>query len=137
MWIFTSKAFASIVQHDGKPGYMIARARFKGHLEILFPRTRVSVTPGKDYRFRCIVTQERAAKALFDAAMAIDYGNFKNSIPMTAYFQNYHAAASEVWGVMYRAQLDALPRKKRLRSTLSKLTFAPEDYDLPEDLCLR
>lgn len=33
MWIFTPKAFLSIVAHRGKPDYLLVRARLPGDIE--------------------------------------------------------------------------------------------------------
>jgi len=52
MWIFSQKAFLSIVRHTDKPNILIVRSRFRGHIERIFPKARVEEDVERDYRFR-------------------------------------------------------------------------------------
>ena len=102
MWIFTNRAFLSIVAP--KPGgevdpatHLMVRARTKGDLERVFgKRTKVLVNKGTDYRFRAFVTRKRVAGVLAREASAIAYTNFKDSVAD----QQRHDAYMRVWSVM-------------------------------------
>jgi len=100
MWIFTTNSMLSIVQHQNKPAKLLVRARFPGDIEEMFPRARVRETPGHDYRFRATVTRKAVATALANAAMRIDYGNFKQTLDDP----DRHTAYFAVWAAMKKAQ---------------------------------
>lgn len=100
MWVFTSNGFISIVQHRDMPNTMIVRGRVAKHLQALFPGQEVLQTKNSDYRYRAFLPREAVANALFNQALAVDYDNFKNSIPDA----EYHDASLAVWGVMNRLQ---------------------------------
>ncbi len=100
MWIFTNQGFISAVADFNNQGNLLVRARAKKHLTALFPKAEVTKTPDADYLYRASIPQAEVAKVIADQVQAIDYTNFKNSIPD----DEYHAACSGVWHVMYRYQ---------------------------------
>jgi hypothetical protein len=100
MWISLSKAFLSIVDKGGDGSTLLVRARRKGDIERVFPQAMVETTPRNDYRYRARINREDVAQALAEAARAITYGNFKNTVKD----RQRHDAYMDVWEVMYRFQ---------------------------------
>jgi hypothetical protein len=104
MWIFTPKGFVSVVAHRNKPGYFMARARLRGHLDAVFPGTKAHETPSADYRFRTVISAEAFHEGMKKAIEDLDYDNFKNSIEDV----DYHDMASDVWQACYRMQSEVV-----------------------------
>ena len=100
MWIFTNQGFISAVTDFNKQGNLLVRARAKEHLTHLFPDAVVQKTSDADYLYRASIPQAEVAGVIAEQIQAIDYTNFKKSIPD----DEYHAACSGVWHVMYRYQ---------------------------------
>lgn len=96
MWIMLNNAFLSVVDKAPKPDQLVVRARVEGHIEAVFPNAEVIRDASGDYLFRAFIDREEVAEAMYQAAMNIDYPNFKNSIKDN----RYHDACSRVWGVM-------------------------------------
>ena len=100
MWIFTNKGFISAVQHRDKPQHLMVRARRLDHLKAIFPGEQVTQTENADYRYRVTVHRALFHLAVGREIAALDYDNFKNSIPD----HEYHDACSSVWSVMHQLQ---------------------------------
>jgi hypothetical protein len=87
MWIYLKNSFLSIIDpdgsYDGSKGpvstKLLVRGRFKGDIERIFPRAKVTETPKRDYRYRALVSRETVAKAMFEAVMQNGAKNFKGS----------------------------------------------------------
>lgn len=95
MWVCLNDAFFSIVDDGHKDGLLV-RARRAGDLERHFAGFEVQETPARDYRYRARVGRMFLAETLYQAAMNIDYSNFKNSVKD----HKLHDAYSQVWSVM-------------------------------------
>ena len=88
MWIYLQNAFLSIIDpdgaYDGSKGpvgdKLLVRGRFKGDIERVFPRAKVTVTPERDYRYRALVSRETVAQAMHRAVMENGAKNFKGSV---------------------------------------------------------
>jgi hypothetical protein len=82
MWVCLNNAFISAVEDYNDPTILKIRARKRSHLSVLFPKARIheSTDFKTDYRFRVFVSKEDFAQLVYEKAMAIDYGNFKNSV---------------------------------------------------------
>ena len=108
MWIITSNAFVSIVQHRDEPDTLIVRGRFKGDVErFLNPlpsglRLHERITPDADYRFRAEVPREAVAHAMARQVGQVRYPNFKDSI--AAAWRK--ALAMRVWSIFHAAQVE-------------------------------
>ncbi len=100
MWIMLNNAFISVVDKAPNPEQLVVRARVEGHIEAVFPQAEVIRDASGDYLFRAFIDRRVVAAAMYQAAMSIDYSNFKNSIKD----DRYHDACSSVWGVMSRLQ---------------------------------
>lgn len=106
MWIFTSNGFISVVAHKDKPGHLMVRARNADHLTAIFPRHKITTTPDGDYRFRCTVKRQAAAKAVARLLADVDYTNFKDSIEEAGYAH----MALRCWSAANGYQEDRHPR---------------------------
>ena len=105
MWVFTSKGFLSAVQHRANKDRVMIRARRKEHLEATICKEvneQVFETEYADYRFRITVSKVEFSDFLVGQVKAIDYDNFKNSIPESE--NQYHDACLKVWGALYATQ---------------------------------
>lgn len=120
MWIFTNKAFLSIVvpyQRDVPAGLkgqdiFAVRARRKVDLINAFGKNQIiHESPERDYRWRVYLRREKVAEWVADQAFGIKYQNFKDSIPKGDDARK--SAYMGVWGVMDRFQEQATPRPRR------------------------
>ena len=103
MWIFTNKAFLSIVdpaQRGGPSPDLLVRARFDGDIEAVFPSANVQQIPNRDYAYRALLPRELVIAKIAQEVGDIDYHNFKGSVPD----MERHDVYMGVWQVMYRAQ---------------------------------
>jgi hypothetical protein len=100
MWICLNRAFFSVVaQRDSD--LLVVRARRAGDIEAVFEVPAVA-TPDRDYAFRAVLERDVVASVLMVNVLAIDYGNFKDSVKES----RLKSAYSRVWSVM--AGLQAL-----------------------------
>lgn len=108
MWIFTNRAFVSIVAARDKPGWFLVRGRFAGDVAhfLGIPADQEVVTPRADYRFRVEANAALVQQAIERASQAIDYPNFKNSVPD----HDRHEVYADVWSVLSAAQARACRR---------------------------
>ena len=102
MWIFLNNAMLSVVQHRELPESLMVRARRQGDIERVFADCEVTHTPEADYAWRAVIPKVEVAQRLADSVLAIDYDNFKNSIPSSD--RDRHDAYLDVWAVMSRWQ---------------------------------
>lgn len=102
MWIFLNDAFLSIVQHRGRPGHLMVRARVEGDIERVFGEgVRVITTPAPaDYRFRVTLERGEVVAAMERCVQAIDYPDFKSSVAE----HDRHHAYFGAWSSMQRLQ---------------------------------
>ena len=82
MWLFTNRAFLSIVRHSDKPNVLLVRSRFPNHIQTIFPKAHVTEDVGTDYRYRAELKTEEVSKAIAKMILNIDYPNFKGSLDM-------------------------------------------------------
>ena len=84
MWVFLREGFFSAVQ-SRDPDFLVVRSRKRVHLEQLKReygiRAKINPFIGDDYPFRILLHKESWAQVLVDATRAIDYTNFKASLP--------------------------------------------------------
>jgi hypothetical protein len=110
MWVFLNNAYVSIVQDRHNSRYLWVRARIHGDVERFFKGTltgdqlRVERSPAGDYLYRTCVDRHFVAEALLNATQAVDYPNFKNSIPTTRLGNMRHDAYLRVWTTMMALQ---------------------------------
>jgi succinate dehydrogenase/fumarate reductase flavoprotein subunit len=108
MWIFLKDAFLSIIDpdgaYDGSKGpvsnKLLVRGRFKGDIERVFPRAKVTVTPDRDYRYRALIPRDTVAQAMYRAVMQAGAKNFKGSVKE----KWRHDAYMGCWFTMEREQ---------------------------------
>ena len=96
MWIFQNDSFLSIVALRNKPGVLLVRARKAGDIEAIFPEAKSREGEGADYQFRADVPVGEVTEAMAERMLAIDYGNFKDSVEE----RGRHDAYFKVWEVM-------------------------------------
>ena len=99
MWVMLNDSFLSIVHKDCAPDELLVRARRKGDIERLFPRSKVTVSEESDYRFRAVVNIANVQSAIALELTRITYPNFKDSVKD----KTLHDAYLNVWAVMHRA----------------------------------
>lgn len=100
MWIYLNDAMLSIVadRKAATSSELIVRARRAGDIERVFPNAVVAHTPANDYPFRTRVQRYEVASAIGERLVAINYPNFKNSVPDDA----RHDVYGEVWKATQR-----------------------------------
>ncbi len=80
MWLFSQRGFLSIVRHSIKPGVLVVRSRFPGHIQAVFPKAHVTECEGTDYRYRTELNPSEVSKVIAKMILKIDYDNFKGSL---------------------------------------------------------
>jgi hypothetical protein len=101
MWIFLNDAFLSAVQHRDEPDNLMVRARRREDLVRVFGEQAAIVElANADYPFRVTVPKAGLAALLARRVEAIDYDNFKDSVPEPG----RHDAYLAVWSAMRRFQ---------------------------------
>lgn len=96
MWIMTTKAFVSIVEHRDDVGLLLVRARAKRDIHELIPDADVWEDEEADYRYRAEVRREIVMARIAEAVGAIDYPNFKDAVPS----KERHDAYLQIWSIM-------------------------------------
>ena len=121
MWIFLNDGFFSIIEPPkGTPGdRLLVRARNRGDIERVFGlNVKVQRTPNRDYLYRALLDRTQVAVVIANHIAAIDYGNFKDSIPDQREFDLYHDACGRVWATMMTYQIQR--EDPRMNGELSK-----------------
>jgi hypothetical protein len=99
MWIFLNDAFLSAVQHRDAPDSLMVRARRREDLARVFgDGVEIVELADADYPYRVTVPKAELAVRLAARVEAIDYDNFKNSVPE----RRRHDAYMDVWSAMRR-----------------------------------
>ena len=101
MWVFTTKGFLSIVQHNSMPDHFQVRSRVIDPLSALWPDHEVEVIDWADYRFRITILKAGVVPVLAEQIAAVGYTNFKNECRRD---EEYQEALGEVWETMYHYQ---------------------------------
>ena len=101
MWMFTTRGFLSIVQHNAMPDHFQVKSRVPGPLESLWPDHEVEVIDWADYRYRITIEKPEVLPVLLEVIASVDYTSFKDACSDDA---NYRLALSSVWQVMYSFQ---------------------------------
>jgi len=102
MWVFTTKGFLSIVQHNSMPDHFQVKSRVIDPLKALWPDYEVEVIDWADYRFRITIPKSEAALVLIEKVIGdVGYTSFKNECETDV---DYHYALTRVWSIMYNYQ---------------------------------
>jgi len=101
MWIFTTKGFLSIVQHNSMPGHFQVKSRAIDPLEALWPDQEIEEIDWADYRFRITILKAEVVPVLAEQIAAVGYTNFKNECRRD---EEYQEALGVVWETMYHYQ---------------------------------
>jgi 8-oxo-dGTP pyrophosphatase MutT (NUDIX family) len=116
MWLITRYGFFSIVEKPGDKAKacLTVRSRVREDLErlraALLPELgEIAESQSNDYRFRAKASKPAVAQAMAQAAMDIDYSNFKNTVSKEQGYARAHLYG-DVWSVLY--QLQTPPPKK-------------------------
>jgi len=107
MWIFAERGFLSVVACKDQAEMLLVRARVRGDIQRYFPDAKVIANAGSDYKYRALISRERVAEVMAAQVRAIDYTNFKESIPPDQEHR-YHVY-SRIWEVARALQLPAMP----------------------------
>jgi hypothetical protein len=113
MWICLNNAFMSAVINDRdlSKTTLKVRARKREHLAEHFPEFDIIETPDADYRFRVIVTKKFLAEKVKEAALNIDYSNFKDSVKD----RDLHDLYADFWQLHYDYQRQQLRKADALK----------------------
>jgi len=101
MWLYTNKAFISIVDKDCSPDELLVQARVKKHITNLFPGAKVYRTPNANYAYRARVLRDTVKEVISDYIDDLDYDILKNSIHDD---QKFHDVCAAVWIATYQLQ---------------------------------
>jgi hypothetical protein len=113
MWIFTETGFVSAVKKPQDNGLVSLRARNHASLEAIAAKYNCEIinTPRGDYPWRTFITNEQLADWLSEAAMNLDYSNFKSRAHKANKSSKFINALHDVWAVMTQTEdEDARPK---------------------------
>jgi hypothetical protein len=101
MWIYTSKAMVSIVQHNAKPNHVLVRARKQDHIVhflATIPGLDYFYLEQGDYQWRALINKIDLDRLVMHHLTEIEYFDFKGSIPKTD--PDYYKACFAGWQAM-------------------------------------
>ena len=101
MWVFSTRGFVSVVQHNSMPDYFQVKARVPDPLEKLWPEHQIQVIEWADYRYRINVRKEDALPVIIRMVESVDYTNFKHEC---VEIPEYHRSLARIWNEMYNYQ---------------------------------
>jgi hypothetical protein len=110
MWHIDQNGAYSIVKKNCEPDELLVRARVLDDLKRLaeklnIPETAIIETPRADYLYRMTVKVGAFAEYLATALFAIDYQNFKTSLPFNTQLDKKRALAyTAVWSALHHLQ---------------------------------
>lgn len=98
MWIALNDSFLSIVASPPPHQDQLAvRARARGDIEAVFGKAyKVISLDARDYAFRAFIPREVVAAKLAERVLAIEYGNFKDSVKQN----DRHDTYFRIWNAM-------------------------------------
>ena len=102
MWIFTTKGFLSIVQHNAFLDCFQVKSRVIEPLEEMWPDHEIEEIDWADYRFRITISKAEVIPVLVGAIESIDYTSFKDQCRDDMVY--YYEALVRIWTEMYRYQ---------------------------------
>lgn len=115
MWVFTVEGFYSVVKKDCAEDEVLVRSRQRADLvrlgEKLSLKVQIQEKAGTDYRFRTVLKKEQWAEYLADAALSLDYPNFKATVPKQDFRR--HEAYLRCWEALFEWQEGSRKRKDR------------------------
>jgi hypothetical protein len=121
MWIFTKDGYFSAVQKDCNADEVLVRSRQKSDLVSLGKKIgiklRLRETPLSDYRYRTVLKKADWGRYLAEAALNLDYDNFKDTVPKSDFRR--HGAYLQCWEALLQWQESS--RKGNARNDLSGL----------------
>ena len=101
MWVFTTKGFLSIVQHNAFLDCFQVKSRVIGPLEEMWPDHEIEEIDWADYRFRITLPKSEVIPVLLDQISSVEYTSFKDECGVD---EDYHYALTRVWSIMYNYQ---------------------------------
>ncbi len=101
MWIFTTKGFLSIVQHNAMLEHFQVKSRTADPLNHFWPDYEIEVIDWADYRYRITITKEDVIPIIAEEIKSVDYTSFKNQCSEYPY---YYETLGRIWLEMYQYQ---------------------------------
>jgi hypothetical protein len=106
MWVFTKDGFYSVVQKDCRPDEVLVRSRQRADLVKLSMKLGLKVKireqAGTDYRYRTVIKKTDWARYAAEAALDINYPNFKDRVPKRDFRR--HDAYLRCWEALFEWQ---------------------------------
>ncbi len=105
MWVFTKNGFVSAVRKKEYPNVLTVRARDRESLVELseIADVQIAKSPDGDYPYRLFVNPEVFASWVMDAAIEIDYHNFKSVVASVRGYE-FANALNNVWVAMLKVE---------------------------------
>lgn len=105
MWVFTKNGFVSAVRKKEYPDYLTVRARDRESLVELsdIADVQIAKSPDGDYPYRVFVKPEVFSSWVAEAALDIDYVNFKSVVAKVRGYEFAHAL-HDVWVAMLKVE---------------------------------
>lgn len=101
MWIFSTKGFLSIVQHNALPDHFQVKSRTAVPLKHFWPDYEIEAIDWADYRYRITIPKEEVTTVITEELESVDYTSFKNQCSEDPY---YYETLGRIWLEMYRYQ---------------------------------
>lgn len=128
MWIVTKEGFLSIVQDRKNSNMLQVRARDPQDIKAHFPRAKVIVIDGADYRYRARVNRRKVADTVHAAIMGLTYDSHFKDVAIASRPGNAdrYEAYYGVWTALAKLQ-DWAPYAREPRAARSR--WEDDDYD--------
>lgn len=108
MWIFLPNSFLSIVDKGDPTGKtLLVRGRIAGDIESLFPKAKIEIDVGSDYRFRARIDRKEVVTAVAESVRTLYWPNFKDQVKD----KDRHEVYLDVWHAMFSYQQRARKRE--------------------------
>lgn len=136
MWILMNNSYFSIVKNNNRENSLIVKARIKGDIEKIFPKANVRENIGTDYKYRAFLPKWVVSKAIKKSIEAIDYDNFKDSVPLEDDMR--HDVYFDVWLTLLKLQKPInyqwIPNKKFVTAETHPVGYQLAETIMKKDL---
>jgi hypothetical protein len=134
MWILSTKGFISLVQDRKNPKMLQVRARDPQDIKAHFPRAKVVVIDGADYRYRARVNRRKVADTVHAAIMGLSYdSHFKDvAIACSPGNADRYEAYYGVWTALAKMQ-DWAPYASGPRASRTRWEDEDDFFDFREE----
>lgn len=134
MWILSTEGFISLVQDRQNPKMLQVRGRDPQDIKAHFPRAKVIVIDGADYRYRARVNRRKVADRVHAAIMGLSYDSHFKDVAIASSPDNAdrYEAYYGVWTALAKMQ-DWAPYASGPRATRPRWEDEDDFFDFGKE----